>query len=134
MRAIVSKNPSLGLTGTTKLMWYAGFDVTRVDLLNPASAGLVSMKSGTAGGPCVVHSGEPSHSMTSPDHGSVALACTSGSVLKISGGVTNVGDVDSGGESHSMPSDTWSGVKGIPVLGSGLTTGTLAAAPPCVMR
>ena len=34
-------------------MWYMGFDVTLEDLLNPASAGLMSMKSGAAGGPCV---------------------------------------------------------------------------------
>ena len=110
-------------------MWYVGFDLTLVDLLNPASAGSISIRSGTAGRPCVVHSGEPSHSMTSPDHVSVALSWTSGSVLKISGGVTSVGGGDSGGESHGMPSDTWSGVEGISGPGSGLTTGTSAAAP-----
>ena len=118
-------------------MWYMGFDVNLEDLLNPASAGLMSTKSGAAGGPCVVHSGKPSHWMTmsSSDHGLVALDCTSGSVLKMSGGVASTGGVDSGGELHGMPSDTGSGVRGIPVLGPGLTTSTssVAAAPPCVM-
>ena len=39
----------------------------------------------------------------------------------ISGGVTSTGGVASGDESHGMPSDTGSGVKGIPVIGSGLS-------------
>ena len=103
-------------------MWYAGFEVTLEDLLNPASAGSSLMKSGTAGGPCLVHSGEPSHSMISSGDGASAMGCPSVNVLKISGGVTSVGFGDSGGESQGIPSDTGSGVNGASVLGSGLTT------------
>ena len=120
-------------------MWYVGLLVTLVDLLNPASAGLSSVKRSP------LWRALPLNELLRRCHdGASALGCpsrstilTGGIFLQTSGGVVSVGrggGSTSGDEPDSgifSSSDSVSGIGISSVLGSGLTTCTCTCTFSC---